>query len=120
GREPLHGGRSCPTARRGRIPAVDAALFAFERVGLVRGGTAVLDDVTLDLPEGGITVLVGPSGAGKSTLLRCCNRLEEPTTGVVCYRGTPLSALDPRAHRRRVGMVFQAPVPFPGTVAANL
>lgn len=97
-----------------------APLFGFERVGLVRGGTTVLDDVSLAVPEGGITVFVGASGAGKSTLLRCCNRLEEPTTGVVRFRGTPLVDLDPRAHRRRVGMVFQAPAPFPGTVADNV
>lgn len=99
---------------------MDVPLFAFERVGLVRGGTTVLDDVTLTVPEGGITVFVGASGAGKSTLLRCCNRLEEPTTGVVRFRGTPLADLDPRTHRRRAGMVFQAPAPFPGTVAANV
>ncbi|HEU5150730.1 MAG TPA: phosphate ABC transporter ATP-binding protein [Iamia sp.] len=95
-------------------------LFAFEGVGLVRDGTVVLDDVTVDLPDGGVTVLVGASGAGKSTLLRCANRLETPTTGRVRFRGDDLADLDPLAHRRRVAMVFQAPARFPGTVAANL
>ena len=95
-------------------------LFAFEGVGLERDGTRVLDDVTLDLPDGGVTLLVGASGAGKSTLLRCCNRLETPTAGCVRFRGDDLAALDPLAHRCRVGMVFQAPTTFPGTVAANL
>jgi putative ABC transport system ATP-binding protein len=99
---------------------VAAPLFAFERVGLERDGTRVLDDVSVDVPTAGITVFVGPSGAGKSTLLRCCNRLEEPTSGVVRFRGTPLVDLDPLAHRRRVGMVFQAPARFPGTVGDNL
>jgi putative ABC transport system ATP-binding protein len=99
---------------------VAAPLFAFERVGLDRDGTRVLDDVSVEVPDAGITVFVGPSGAGKSTLLRCCNRLEEPTTGVVSFRGTPLVDLDPLAHRRRVGMVFQAPARFPGTVRDNL
>lgn len=95
-------------------------LFAFEGVGLERDGTRVLDDVTVDVPDAGITVFVGASGAGKSTLLRCCNRLEEPTTGTVRFRGAPLVGLDPLAHRRRVGMVFQAPARFPGTVRDNL
>jgi putative ABC transport system ATP-binding protein len=102
------------------LPAVAVPLFAFEGVGLERGGTRVLDDVWLELPDRGVTVLVGASGAGKSTLLRCGNRLEVPTSGCVRFRGDDLAALDPLAHRRRVAMVFQAPATFPGTVAANL
>lgn len=72
------------------------------------------------LPDAGITAIAGPSGAGKSTLLRCCNRLEAPDAGTVRYRGEDIAELDPLAHRRAVGMVFQAPVLFPGTVADNL
>jgi putative ABC transport system ATP-binding protein len=53
-------------------------------------------------------------------LLRLCNRLEVPDAGVICYRGQPLEELDPLELRRRVGMVFQRPTPFPGTVADNL
>ena len=79
-----------------------------------------LDDVSVALPDAGITAIAGPSGAGKSTLLRCCNRLEAPDAGTVRYRGEDIAALDPLAHRRAVGMVFQAPVLFPGTVADNL
>ena len=92
------------------------ALFEFEEVTL----PGRLDAVTARLPEGGITVLAGPSGSGKSTLLRCCNRLEAPASGTVRFRGDDVAGLDPRAHRRRVGMVFQAPVAFPGTVLDNL
>jgi putative ABC transport system ATP-binding protein len=65
-------------------------------------------------------VVVGPSGAGKSTLLRLCNRLEAPTSGTVRFRGDDVASLDPLALRRRVGMVFQRPTPFPGTVRDNL
>jgi putative ABC transport system ATP-binding protein len=65
-------------------------------------------------------VVSGPSGAGKTTLLRLCNRLEVPDAGTVCYRGQPLDKLDPLELRRRVGMVFQRPTPFPGSVADNL
>ncbi len=67
-----------------------------------------------------VTCLVGPSGAGKSTLLRLCNRLEVPTTGTVALRGEDVAGLDPLALRRRVGMVFQRPTPFAGTVFENL
>ena len=97
-----------------------AVAFEFDRVTVVRAGRRVLDEVTARIPGAGITVVSGPSGAGKTTLLRLCNRLEVPDTGRVCYRGQPLDELDPLALRRRVGMVFQRPTPFPGTVADNL
>jgi putative ABC transport system ATP-binding protein len=94
--------------------------FEFERVSIVRTGRRVLDQVTASIPAAGITVISGPSGAGKTTLLRLCNRLEVPDAGRVCYRGQPLDELDPLLLRRRVGLVFQRPTPFPGTVADNL
>jgi putative ABC transport system ATP-binding protein len=94
--------------------------FEFERVSIVRTGRRVLDQVTASIPAAGITVISGPSGAGKTTLLRLCNRLEVPDAGRVCYRGQPLDELDPLLLRRRVGLVFQRPTPFPGSVADNL
>jgi UDP-glucose/iron transport system ATP-binding protein len=97
-----------------------AVAFEFERVSIVRAGRRVLDQVTASIPAAGITVISGPSGAGKTTLLRLCNRLEVPDTGTVRYRSQLLDQLDPLALRRRVGMVFQRPTPFPGTVADNL
>jgi len=95
-------------------------LFAFEAVRLELSGRTILDGIDLTLPDAGITVLAGPSGAGKSTLLRLCNRLTVPTTGRVRFRGDDVAELEPLAHRRRVGMVFQRPAPFPGTVLENL
>ena len=65
-------------------------------------------------------MLAGPSGAGKSTLLRCCNRLEVPSAGRVVLLGEDVADLDPLRLRRRVGMVFQRPTPFPGSVLENL
>jgi putative ABC transport system ATP-binding protein len=65
-------------------------------------------------------VFEGPSGSGKSTLLRLCNRLDAPTTGRVLLRGDDVAALPARSLRRRVGMVFQRAVVFPGTVLDNL
>jgi putative ABC transport system ATP-binding protein len=94
--------------------------FSFDRVTVRRAGRRILDEVTARIPAPGITVVAGPSGAGKTTLLRLCNRLEVPDQGVVSYHGRLLHELDPLVLRRRVGMVFQRPVPFPGTVADNM
>jgi putative ABC transport system ATP-binding protein len=99
---------------------LDAMAFAFERVTVFRVGRRVLDEITASIPAAGITVVSGPSGAGKTTLLRLCNRLEVPDAGTVSYRGQQLDELDPLVLRRRVGMVFQRPTAFPGTVADNL
>jgi putative ABC transport system ATP-binding protein len=71
------------------------------------------------VPPAGVTVVVGPSGSGKSTLLRCCNRLEVPSSGRVLFRGDDVAGLDPLRLRRRIGMVFQRPTPFPSTVHDN-
>ncbi len=98
----------------------EPAAFEFERLTVRRAGRAILDQLTARLPAAGITVVSGPSGAGKTTLLRLCNRLDVPDRGRISYRGQPLDGLDPLILRRRVGMVFQRPAPFPGSVADNL
>jgi putative ABC transport system ATP-binding protein len=98
----------------------EGALFDLDDVSLEVDGRRVLDGVTLAFPDRGITVIVGPSGGGKTTLLRLLNRLEVPTSGEIRFRGEPLDALDPLVLRRRVGMVFQRPAPFPGSVRDNL
>jgi phosphonate transport system ATP-binding protein len=70
----------------------------------------VLRGVSLDLEAEGITIVIGPSGAGKSTLLRCINRLVEPTSGRILFKGADMVALRGQAlreRRRRIGMVFQ-------------
>jgi putative ABC transport system ATP-binding protein len=94
--------------------------FVFDEVVVERGGVRALDGFTARIPCRGVTVLSGPSGAGKSTLLRLCNRLEVPTAGRVSFRGQDMAGLDPLPLRRQVGMVFQRPTPFPGTVRDNL
>jgi putative ABC transport system ATP-binding protein len=100
--------------------AVSHPLFEFDDVVVEAGGQRILDGATASVPATGITCLVGPSGSGKSTMLRLCNRLEVASSGEVRFRGVDVQALDPLAHRRRVGMVFQRPTPFPGTVRDNL
>lgn len=93
----------------------------FDRVSVIGDHEArILDRLDLRIPLQGITVLAGPSGAGKSTLLRLCNRLEVPTSGSVLLDGVDVGQLDPLVLRRRVGMVFQRPVTFAGTVRDNL
>jgi putative ABC transport system ATP-binding protein len=96
------------------------ALFELHAVTVAGIQRPRLDGVSLALPDGGVTVLRGASGSGKSTLLRLLNRLEAPDAGSIGYRGEDLAGRDVLAHRREVGMVFQAPVLFPGTVADNL
>ncbi|MGC2655702.1 MAG: phosphate ABC transporter ATP-binding protein [Mycobacterium sp.] len=95
-------------------------LFGFVDVVVERNGTRALDGFTAAVPEQGVTALFGPSGSGKSTLLRLCNRLEMPTSGRVLFRGTDITGIDPLWLRRQVGMCFQRPTPFTGTVADNL
>ena len=96
-------------------------LLQFDAVSFsAPGGTELLHRVDLHVGRGAVTVLAGPSGAGKSTLLRLGNRLEVPSEGVVRFKGTDLTALDPQQVRRSVGMIFQRPIPFPGSVRSNL
>jgi putative ABC transport system ATP-binding protein len=102
------------------VSQLAAVALEFERVLVLRAGRRILDEITASIPAAGITVVSGPSGAGKTTLLRLCNRLAIPDAGTVSYRGHPLDELDPLVLRRQVGMVFQRPTPFPGSVADNL
>ena len=75
-----------------------------------RAGEPVLRNVSLEVEGRGVTAIIGPSGTGKSTLVRCINRLVEPTSGEIVFRGeniVQLTAPELRAARRRIGMVFQ-------------
>ena len=85
-------------------------------LGYAVGGAEILRGVDAEMPGGEITAIVGPSGAGKSTLLRTINRLIEPSSGEVYLDGEPARSLDPLELRRRVGMVFQIPALFGGSV----
>ena len=105
------------------IPAATTpgpALFAFAGVSVRFGSSQVLDGVDLAVPPDGITAVLGRSGSGKSTLTRLTNRLLDATAGTVSLRGTDVRDLDVLQLRRTVGMVFQRPTLFDGTVRDNL
>src|SRR5438270_11008481 len=74
------------------------------------GHTEVLRGIDLSVAPQELVFVIGPSGSGKSTLLRCCNRLEEPTSGAIVVDGVDLMArgTDINAMRRKIGMVFQS------------
>jgi putative ABC transport system ATP-binding protein len=99
---------------------VSSAVFTFHDVSVRFGEAEVLRAVDLDVPGSGITVVLGPSGSGKSTRTRLTNRLLDPTVGTVSLRGTDVRQLDVLELRRTVGMVFQRPTLFDGTVRDNL
>jgi phosphate transport system ATP-binding protein len=91
------------------------------------GQFRALDNVSFAIPERKITALIGPSGCGKSTLLRCMNRMNDLIAGFHCegsmtYRGQDLYAkgVDQVEVRRRIGMVFQKPNPFPKSIFENI
>ncbi len=96
------------------------ASFELRSVGQARAGRTVLQDVDVTIPQHLITVLVGPSGGGKTSLLRLLNRLDDPVRGDILFDGSPIVDYVVTELRRRVALVFQTPVMFPGTVSDNL
>ncbi|MBA2239801.1 MAG: ATP-binding cassette domain-containing protein [Solirubrobacterales bacterium] len=94
-------------------------LFELDRVTATRAGEVVLDDLSAVLADGA-TGIVGRSGIGKSTLLRLLNRLADPVSGTVRYRGRDLRDADVLELRRDVGLVPQLPALLEGTVADNV
>ncbi|KAL3631737.1 ABC transporter I member 17 [Castilleja foliolosa] len=80
----------------------------------------ILNKVNVDIQRGVIMGVIGPSGSGKSTFLRALNRLWEPASGSVFLDGIDICDLDVLKLRRKVGMLFQLPVLFEGTVADNV
>ncbi len=96
-------------------------------VSIAYGPKVAVREVSVTFPENRITAIIGPSGCGKSTLLRAFNRMNEllpdvRTDGAFLYRGEDLYApdVDPAEVRRRIGMVFQKPNPFPRSIWDNV
>jgi phosphate transport system ATP-binding protein len=105
----------------------DETVVETRNLDVYYGDEKAIDDVSIEIPEHQVTALIGPSGCGKSTFLRCINRMNDlidvaRVEGTITLRGTDIydSAVDPVALRRKVGMVFQKPNPFPKSIRDNV
>ncbi|HVI96232.1 MAG TPA: phosphate ABC transporter ATP-binding protein PstB [Anaeromyxobacter sp.] len=100
------------------VPAPSAIKLEIRKLNAYYGSNHALRDVNLAVPERSVYAIIGPSGCGKSTFIRCLNRMHDlvpgaRTEGEVLLDGQDLLRLNPVLLRRRVGMVFQRPNPFP-------
>ncbi|ELZ82602.1 phosphate ABC transporter ATP-binding protein [Haloferax elongans ATCC BAA-1513] len=98
-----------------------------EDINVWYGDDHALTDISMEIPENSVTAMIGPSGCGKSTFLRCINRMNDlidvaRVEGNLTLRGKNVydDDVDPVALRRRVGMVFQKPNPFPKSIYDNV
>lgn len=105
----------------------ESPVFAVKELSVKYGEFRAVRDVTLDIREHEITAFIGPSGCGKTTVLRCLNRMNDfidsaRVEGLVEYHGVDLynSEVNPNEVRRRIGMVFQKPNPFPKSIFDNV
>jgi len=102
-------------------------VFRVEGLNVYYGDFRAVRDVTIDVRQREITAFIGPSGCGKTTVLRCFNRMNDlveiaRVEGTISYHGVDLyePAVDPVEVRRRIGMVFQKPNPFPKSIYENV
>jgi phosphate transport system ATP-binding protein len=103
------------------------AVFEVRDFSAYYGAFRAVKDISMDIPKNRITAFIGPSGCGKSTLLRCFNRMNDlvpvaHNSGTIRYHGVDLydPKVDPVEVRRRIGMVFQKPNPFPKSIYENI
>jgi phosphate transport system ATP-binding protein len=103
------------------------AVFEVTDLAVSYSGNVAIRDVGLDVHKNAVTAFIGPSGCGKSTLIRCFDRMNDLVPGAkvegqVLYHGKDLYAddVDPVEVRRRIGMVFQKPNPFPKSIYDNV
>jgi phosphate transport system ATP-binding protein len=120
-------GEASPTPEANVAEPDGAVAVSVRDLSLWYGPKQALTDVSLNIPARKITALIGPSGCGKSTLLRCINRMNDliPNVrieGSILYHGANIYAprVDPVEVRRRIGMVFQKPNPFPKSIRDNV
>jgi phosphate transport system ATP-binding protein len=111
------------------LPPPDRRETVFDIRGLTAsyGGAPAISGVSMEIYENLVTAVIGPSGCGKSTFIRCLNRMNDLVPsfrgeGQILYHGVDLqgAGVDPVAVRRRIGMVFQKPNPFPKSIYDNV
>ena len=102
-------------------------VFSAKDVSVSYGDFVAIKNVNMDITKNKITAFIGPSGCGKSTLIRTFNRMNDlilgaKVNGTITYQGVDLydKMVDPVQVRRRIGMVFQKPNPFPKTIKENI
>lgn len=83
-------------------------------------GDIILDDISAKIMDGELITIIGPSGSGKSTFLSLINRMTDPDSGTLSFKGSPYLEMDVLQIRRKIGIVFQLPTMLPGTVKDNL
>jgi phosphate transport system ATP-binding protein len=105
----------------------ETTIITTNHLSLWYGENNAVKDVTMEVPDRRVTALIGPSGCGKSTLIRCFNRMNDLVpgcriTGQIDFHGQDIYArdTDPVEIRRKIGMVFQKPNPFPKSVYENV
>jgi phosphate transport system ATP-binding protein len=111
----------------GTSPVTREPIFELKDVSVRYSGNLAVADVNTDIYRNNITALIGPSGCGKSTLIRCLNRMNDlipaaSVEGEIIYHGQNLydPQIDPVEVRKRIGMVFQKPNPFPKSIYDNI
>jgi len=121
------GDLSPAVARDDETDGLTDPVIEARRLNVYYGETQALRDIDIRIPERGVTALIGPSGCGKSTFLRSINRMNDlidtcRVEGELRFHGTNVydEAVDPVALRRKVGMVFQEPNPFPKSIYDNV
>jgi phosphate transport system ATP-binding protein len=107
------------------VAAPPSTKICVKSLNFFYGAFQALHDINIQIPDRGITALIGPSGCGKSTFLRTLNRINEMirgarTQGLVTLDGEDIIGVDVTSLRRRVGMVFQRPNPFPKSIFDNV
>jgi phosphate transport system ATP-binding protein len=118
-------------ASRGALTRADIEgrekVFSVSDLAVYYSGKPAIEEVSLDVFRNTVTAFIGPSGCGKSTFIRCFNRMNDlipgaRVEGAVLYHGEDLYGreVDPVELRRRIGMVFQKPNPFPKSIYDNI